>query len=87
MAKTLVSPTLPPLSPVSAPKKPVLVPIGLGTEEMEAVVMIGVSRRSGARVSVAYVEEQLEVEVAGGTTLVADAFMSVCFIFVCVNLN
>ncbi|KAL1557957.1 protein DJ-1 C-like [Salvia divinorum] len=26
----------------------------------------------------AYVEEQLEVEVAGGTTLVADAFMEEC---------
>ncbi|KAL1544287.1 Protein DJ-1 C [Salvia divinorum] len=65
-----------PLSPV--PLKEVLVPIGFGTEEMEAVIMIDVLRRSGAHVTVASVEEQLEVEAAGGTRLVADAFISAC---------
>lgn len=53
-------------------------PIGFGTEEMEAVIIIDVLRRSGAHVTVASVEEQLEVEAAGGTRLVADAFISAC---------
>lgn len=53
-------------------------PIGFGTEEMEAVIMTDVLRRSGAHVTVASVEEQLEVEAAGGTMLVADAFISAC---------
>ncbi|XP_057782949.1 protein DJ-1 homolog C [Salvia miltiorrhiza] len=62
----------------SVPLKKVLVPIGFGTEEMEAVIMIDVLRRSGAHVTVASVEDQLEVEAAGGTRLVADAFISAC---------
>lgn len=53
-------------------------PIGFGTEEMEAVIMIDVLRRSGAHVTLASVEEQLEVEAAGGTKLVADALISSC---------
>lgn len=53
-------------------------PIGFGTEEMEAVIMINVLRRAGAQVTVASVEEQLEVEASGGTRLVADAFISAC---------
>ncbi|XP_047975461.1 protein DJ-1 homolog C isoform X2 [Salvia hispanica] len=72
----IISPTPETLSP--APLKKVLVPIGFGTEEMEAVIMIDVLRRSGAHVTVASVEEQLEVEAAGGTRLLADAFISAC---------
>lgn len=53
-------------------------PIGLGTEEMEAVIMIDVLRRAGAEVTVASVEEELEVKAAGGIRLVADAFISAC---------
>ncbi|EPS63819.1 hypothetical protein M569_10960, partial [Genlisea aurea] len=56
----------------------VLIPIGFGTEEMEAVIMIDVFRRAGAAVIVASVEEQLEVEGSSGTKLVADDFIASC---------
>ncbi|XP_050211137.1 protein DJ-1 homolog C isoform X1 [Mercurialis annua] len=59
------------------PKK-VLVPIGFGTEEMEAVIIIDVLRRAGAEVVVASVEPQLEIQAAGGITLVADTSISTC---------
>ncbi|GER44830.1 class I glutamine amidotransferase-likesuperfamily protein [Striga asiatica] len=65
-----------PSSPV--PQKKILVPIGLGTEEMEAVIMIDVLRRAGANVTVASVEEKLEVEASSGTRLVADETISSC---------
>ncbi|XP_038713263.1 protein DJ-1 homolog C isoform X2 [Tripterygium wilfordii] len=45
---------------------------------MEAVIMVDVLRRSGAQVTVASVEPQLEVEASGGTRLVADTFISTC---------
>ncbi|XP_073155698.1 protein DJ-1 homolog C isoform X1 [Henckelia pumila] len=63
----------------SIPRKKVLVPIGFGTEEMEAVIIIDILRRAGAEVTLASVEEQLEVEASGGTRLVADTFISSCF--------
>lgn len=56
----------------------VLVPIGYGTEEMEAVVIINVLRRAGAEVIVASVEPQLEIEAAGGTRLIADTLITTC---------
>jgi putative intracellular protease/amidase len=56
----------------------VLVPIGFGTEEMEAVIIIDVLRRAGADVTVASVEPQLEVEASSGTKLVADTSISTC---------
>ncbi|XP_028803237.1 protein DJ-1 homolog C [Neltuma alba] len=62
----------------SIPLKKVLVPIGFGTEEMEAVILVDVLRRAGAEVTVASVEPQLEVEAAGGIKLVADADISTC---------
>ncbi|CAH9148290.1 unnamed protein product [Cuscuta epithymum] len=62
----------------SIPKKKVLVPIGFGTEEMEAVIMVDVLRRAGAGVTLASVEPQLEVEASGGTRLVADTLISDC---------
>ncbi|TKY59082.1 DJ-1-like C [Spatholobus suberectus] len=65
-------------APNAIPPKKVLVPIGLGTEEMEAVIMIHVLRRAGADVTVASVEPQLQVEAAGGTRLVADTSISAC---------
>ncbi|KAL0348352.1 UNVERIFIED_CONTAM: protein DJ-1C [Sesamum angustifolium] len=70
-------PVLTPTKPASSsvPQKKVLVPIGFG-REMEAVN--DVLRRAGANVTVASVEEQLEVEASGGTRLVADAFISAC---------
>ncbi|KAL2344809.1 hypothetical protein Fmac_006094 [Flemingia macrophylla] len=68
----------PPTAPNAVPPKKVLVPIGLGTEEMEAVIMIHVLRRAGAAVTVASVEPHLQVEAAGGTKLVADTSISAC---------
>lgn len=60
-----------------APKK-VLVPIGFGTEEMEAVILVDALRRAGADVTVASVEAELEIEASSGTRLVADSFISAC---------
>ncbi|KAJ4964230.1 hypothetical protein NE237_024169 [Protea cynaroides] len=59
-------------------KKKVLVPIGFGTEEMEAVILVDVLRRAGAHVILASVEPELEVEASAGTRLVADASISNC---------
>lgn len=86
--KTL-SPTSPPAlsSPASMatsttvpsrPLKKVLVPIGFGTEEMEAVIIIDVLRQAGAAVTVASVESELEIEASGGMKLVADTLISSC---------
>ncbi|XWS54797.1 hypothetical protein CRYUN_Cryun10bG0120000 [Craigia yunnanensis] len=58
--------------------KKVLVPIGFGTEEMEAVILVDVLRRAGAEVTVASVEPQLEIQASGGTRLVADTTISTC---------
>ncbi|XP_025623121.1 protein DJ-1 homolog C isoform X2 [Arachis hypogaea] len=62
----------------SVPLKKVLVPIGYGTEEMEAVILIHVLRQAGADVTVASVEPQLQVEAAKGTKLVADTSIEAC---------
>ncbi|CAI0557307.1 unnamed protein product, partial [Linum tenue] len=56
----------------------VLVPIGFGTEELEAVILTDVLRRAGAEVTVASVEPQLEIEAAAGTKLVADSSICAC---------
>lgn len=56
----------------------VLVPVGFGTEEMEAVIIVDVLRRAGADVTVASVEPQLEIEASGGTKLVADTCIKTC---------
>ncbi|XP_050366979.1 protein DJ-1 homolog C [Argentina anserina] len=78
----------PPADPVSSstsastaaslPPKKVLVPIGFGTEEMEAVIMVAVLRRAGADVTVASVESELKIEASCGTKLVADTSISSC---------
>ncbi|XP_021753014.1 protein DJ-1 homolog C-like isoform X1 [Chenopodium quinoa] len=60
-----------------SPKK-VLIPIGYGTEEMEAVILVQVLRQAGACVTVASVEPQLEVEASGGVKLVADTSINSC---------
>ncbi|XP_050261446.1 protein DJ-1 homolog C [Quercus robur] len=62
----------------SLPPKKVLVPIGFGTEEMEAVIIVDVLRRAGADVTVASVEPQLQIEASSGTKLVADTSISTC---------
>lgn len=55
-----------------------LVPIGYGTEEIEAVVLVDVLRRAGADVTLASVEQKLEVEGSSGTKLLADVLISKC---------
>lgn len=65
-------------SGASTPLKKVLVPIGYGTEEMEAVILVHVLRQAGADVTVASVEPQLEVEASGGLKLVADTSINSC---------
>lgn len=58
-----------------AAAKKVLVPVGNGTEEMEAVITIDVLRRAGAEVVVASVEDSLTVKCSRGVVLVADALI------------
>lgn len=55
-----------------------LVPIGYGTEEIEAVVLVDVLRRAGAEVTVASVEQKLEVEASSGIRFLADVLISKC---------
>jgi putative intracellular protease/amidase len=56
----------------------VLVPIGHGTEEMEAVVIVDILRRSGAQVVVASIEQGLQVEASRRVNLVADEPIDSC---------
>ncbi|KAK6946643.1 DJ-1/PfpI [Dillenia turbinata] len=62
---------------VSMAKK-ALVPIANGTEPLEAVIIIDVLRRSGAEVTVASVEDKLQVDACHGVKLVADALIADC---------
>jgi 4-methyl-5(b-hydroxyethyl)-thiazole monophosphate biosynthesis len=57
--------------------KKVLVPIADGSEEIEAVCIIDVLRRAGARVTVASVH-QLQVEASRGVKIVADKLIDDC---------
>jgi len=56
-------------------QKRVLVPIGNGTEEMEAVITIDVLRRAGAAVTVASVENDLTVKCSRGVIILADTLI------------
>ncbi|KAL5992839.1 hypothetical protein ACLOJK_013758 [Asimina triloba] len=56
----------------------VLVPVGFGSEEMEAVILVDVLRRAGAEVLLASVEPQLEIRASLGTKIVADDSISSC---------
>ncbi len=60
----------------SAAAKTVLVPLGNGTEEMEAVTIIDVMRRAGAKVTVASVESDLTVTCSRNIKIVADELIS-----------
>lgn len=60
----------------STSAKTVLVPIGNGSEEMEAVTIIDVMRRAGASVTVASVESDLTVKCSRDIKIVADALMT-----------
>lgn len=64
------------ISMSSSSTKTVLVPIGNGSEEMEAVIIIDVLRRAGASVTVASVESDLNVKCSRGVKIVADVLMS-----------
>lgn len=57
--------------------KKALVPIADGVEELEAVTIIDVLRRAGARVTVASVDE-VQVVASRGIKLVADVPLSAC---------
>ncbi|KAK9833342.1 hypothetical protein WJX81_008205 [Elliptochloris bilobata] len=61
-----------------AASKRVLVPIGTGSEEMEAVIIIDVLRRAGAEVTVASVEDNMQVDMSRGVKLVADKLIGSC---------
>ncbi|KAJ8480007.1 hypothetical protein OPV22_023734 [Ensete ventricosum] len=67
-----------PTYPSSSIKKKVLVPVGMGTEEMEAVILVDVLRRAGADVLMASVEPDLVVEASSGIKLVADVGIDAC---------
>jgi len=56
----------------------VLIPIGNGTEEIEAVSLIDVLRRAGAKVTVASVEKEKLVTASRKTVLQADVLISEC---------
>ncbi|GLJ40237.1 hypothetical protein SUGI_0826080 [Cryptomeria japonica] len=58
--------------------KKVLVPIGAGTEEMEAVIIIDVLRRAGAHVTVASVERDLQIKASLQVNIIADTLISSC---------
>jgi 4-methyl-5(b-hydroxyethyl)-thiazole monophosphate biosynthesis len=59
-------------------KRKVLVPIADGTEEIEAVCIIDVLRRAGAEVTVASVEEALQITASRGVRIVADVPIGEC---------
>jgi 4-methyl-5(b-hydroxyethyl)-thiazole monophosphate biosynthesis len=58
--------------------KTVLVPIGNGSEELEAVTIINVLRRAGAQVIIASVESGLQITASRKTQIVADVKISDC---------
>lgn len=60
---------------MAAPTKRVLVPIGNGTEEIEAVCVIDVLRRASAEVVVASVEAEKTVVCARKTKIEADVLI------------
>lgn len=60
----------------SSSAKTVLVPIGNGSEEMEAVTIIDVMRRAGASVTVASVESDTTVKCSRDVRIVADALIT-----------
>ncbi|KAH7279228.1 hypothetical protein KP509_37G011600 [Ceratopteris richardii] len=63
---------------MAAPAKKVLVPIAFGTEEIEATVVVDILRRSGAEVTVASVEQDLQIEASRRVKLVADDKLESC---------
>lgn len=58
-------------------EKKVLVPVAQGTEEMEAITIIDVLRRSGTKVVVASVDD-ITIHASQGTQFKADCLISEC---------
>lgn len=58
-------------------EKKVLVPVAQGTEEMEAITIIDVLRRSGAKVIVASVDN-IQIKASGGIEFKADRLLKNC---------
>ncbi|EME32683.1 Protein DJ-1 homolog B [Galdieria sulphuraria] len=56
----------------------VLVPIANGTEEIEAVTIADTLVRAGAQVTIASVENQLQITASRGVRIVADKLISDC---------
>lgn len=61
---------------MEAPQKKVLVPIAFGSDETEVVTLVNVFSKAGALVTVASVEQDLQIECSSRVKLVADAFIS-----------
>lgn len=59
-------------------EKMVLVPVADGTEELEAVAIIDVLRRAGAKVTVASVSGVRQITASRGVVIVADALIADC---------
>jgi 4-methyl-5(b-hydroxyethyl)-thiazole monophosphate biosynthesis len=58
--------------------KTVLVPVADGTEELEAVAIIDVLRRAGAKVTVASVSGTRQITASRGVVMVADTLIGDC---------
>ncbi|GJQ10683.1 hypothetical protein GpartN1_g2474.t1 [Galdieria partita] len=56
----------------------VLLPVANGTEEIEAVTIADTLVRAGAQVTVASVEDELQITASRGVKIVADKFISDC---------
>lgn len=59
-------------------EKTVLVPLADGTEELEAVAIIDILRRAGAKVTVASVTGSRQVTASRGVVIVADTLIEAC---------
>jgi 4-methyl-5(b-hydroxyethyl)-thiazole monophosphate biosynthesis len=59
-------------------EKTVLVPVADGTEELEAVAIIDVLRRAGAKVTVASVTGNPQITASRGVVIVADTLIEAC---------
>jgi len=58
--------------------KSVLVPIANGSEELEAITIVDVLRRAEADVTLASIEESLEITASRQTRIVCDCLLSDC---------
>eukprot|EP01018_Ginkgo_biloba_P030076 Gb_36045 [translate_table: standard] len=76
--RTSVTENKPTVSTTAADQKKVLVPIGMGTEEMEAAIIVDILRRAGAHVTMASVEPDLQINASRRVKLIADTSISTC---------